>query len=30
MEAAFFWNMFMETGSPEAYMLYRHMKKKTE
>ena len=23
MDAALFWNVFLETGSPEAYLLYR-------
>lgn len=23
MDAAFFWDLFMETGAPEAYMLYK-------
>ena len=27
MDAAYFWNMFLETGSPEAYLLYREHKR---
>ena len=23
MDAAFFWDLFMETGAPEAYLLYQ-------
>lgn len=23
MDAAFFWDLFMETGAPEAYLYYR-------
>lgn len=23
MDASFFWNLFLETGAPEAYLLYR-------
>ncbi len=28
MDAAFFWELFMETGAPEAYMLYKQMQQK--
>ena len=24
MDAAFYWTLFLETGAPEAYLLYRH------
>ena len=30
MDAAFFWNLFMETGSPEVYLLYRRALTKDE
>ncbi len=26
MDAAFYWDLFKETGAPEIYMLYRRMK----
>lgn len=29
MDAAFYWNLFVETGAPEAYLLYA-MEKKNE
>lgn len=25
MDAAFFWDLFIETGAPEAYMFYKQM-----
>lgn len=28
MDAAFFWDLFMETGAPEAYLIYQHERKK--
>lgn len=24
MDSVFFWNLFLETGAPEAYLLYQH------
>lgn len=24
MDAQFYWNLFYETGAPEAYLLYQH------
>ena len=30
MDAAFFWDLFIETGAPEAYMFYRQMKAEQE
>ena len=27
MDAAFFWDLFMETGAPEAYLIYQHKRK---
>ncbi len=29
MNAAFFWDLFLETGAPEAYLLYLREKKRT-
>lgn len=28
MDAAFFWDLFMETGAPEAYLIYLHERRK--
>ena len=28
MNAAFFWDLFLETGAPEAYLIYQHERKK--
>ncbi len=28
MNSEFFWNLFMETGAPEAYLLYRRTSEK--
>ena len=30
MYAAFYWTVFLETGAPEAYLLYRHAVKTAE
>lgn len=30
MDAAFFWDLFMETGAPEAYLFYLREKKRAE
>lgn len=27
MDAAFFWDLFMETGAPEAYLIYQHQRR---
>lgn len=29
MNAAFFWDLFLDTGAPEAYLLYLREKKRT-
>lgn len=29
MDAAFFWDLFLETGAPEAYLMFRKERKKT-
>ena len=29
MDSAFFWDLFLETGAPEAYLLYQREKKRT-
>ena len=29
MDSVFFWNLFLETGAPEAYLLYLQEKKRT-
>lgn len=29
MDAAFFWDLFLETGAPEAYLMFRREYKKT-
>lgn len=26
MDASFYWNLFVETGAPEAYLIYRREK----
>lgn len=28
MDASFYWNLFIETGAPEAYLLYHDEKKR--
>ncbi len=30
MDAAFYWNLFVETGAPEAYLLYAMEKKQKD
>ena len=30
MEAAYYWNLFVETGAPEAYLLYAIEKRNEE
>lgn len=30
MDEAMYWNLFLQTGSPEAYLLYRKENKRTE
>lgn len=30
MDASFYWDLFMKTGAPEAYLYYREMKKSTK
>ena len=30
MDAVFYWTLFLETGAPEAYLLYRHALKTAE
>ena len=30
MEARDYWQLFLETGAPEAYLLYRRGKEKTD
>ena len=29
MDAAFFWDLFLEAGAPEAYLMFRREHKKT-
>lgn len=29
MDSVFFWNLFLETGAPEAYLLYLRERKRT-
>ena len=30
MDETFFWRLFLETGSPEAYLLYRNENQRTD
>ena len=30
MDAVFFWTLFLETGAPEAYLMYSHLAKSEE
>lgn len=30
MDEAILWNLFLQTGSPEAYLLYRNENRRTE